>query len=294
LVGGQPDRVFDPLSLQVLVDLGHREGGIGPEIDARDLAAITDDDRLEHPLPAVRAVHVAGTQRAAFQIAELVEHEQRMIAGASVMTVPDAHLLLPMGRADARIHVEHDATRRPSSVHQVDPVAREVGQSGEVRICRKPLRLETPHLAWRSRAGQRRLAAHDPTHRRIMTQPFGIVHVLVASETAKHRLPQQANQRMATILARARIGDHLACEHRQSKRVIELAIGQQSSIGGDDGTAKLQQQAAVKIEANSTGFRFTRWIRHRDLPQSQISSSSLYLNRGASCENRHVIRRMRA
>jgi hypothetical protein len=42
-------------------------------------------------------VHVAGTQGAAFEITELVENEQRMIAGAGVMPVPDAHLLLAMG-----------------------------------------------------------------------------------------------------------------------------------------------------------------------------------------------------
>jgi hypothetical protein len=60
-------------------------------------------DGLEHAFPAVGAVHVAGTQDAALQIAELVEHEQRMIAGALVMTVPDAHLLLTMRRTDARI-----------------------------------------------------------------------------------------------------------------------------------------------------------------------------------------------
>ena len=33
LVGGQTDRILDPLSLQELVDFGHREGCIGPEID---------------------------------------------------------------------------------------------------------------------------------------------------------------------------------------------------------------------------------------------------------------------
>src|ERR1022692_4811439 len=36
LVGRQPDRVFDPLRLQVLVDLWVREAGVGAEIDARD------------------------------------------------------------------------------------------------------------------------------------------------------------------------------------------------------------------------------------------------------------------
>ena len=34
LVGGQPDRILDPLGFQVLVDFGHREGRIGAEIDA--------------------------------------------------------------------------------------------------------------------------------------------------------------------------------------------------------------------------------------------------------------------
>jgi hypothetical protein len=34
-------------------------------------------------------VHVAGTQSTAFEVAKLVEHEQRVIAGAGVMAVPD-------------------------------------------------------------------------------------------------------------------------------------------------------------------------------------------------------------
>jgi len=101
LIGGQTDRILDPLSFEALIDTRHGEGSIGPEIDSQDLALIAHDDRLEHALPAVGAVHVAGTQDAAFQVAELVEHEQRVVAGALVMTVPDAHLLLAMRRADA-------------------------------------------------------------------------------------------------------------------------------------------------------------------------------------------------
>src|SRR6516225_3182532 len=72
--------------------------------------------------------------------------------GAVVMTVPDAQLLLAMGRADARIHVGHNAARWPSTVHQVDPVAAEVSQCREVCICREPPCLEAAHLDWRSRA----------------------------------------------------------------------------------------------------------------------------------------------
>src|SRR5271167_4014964 len=83
--------MFDPRGLQVLIDLGHREGCIDPEIDTRNFTLVAFRDGIERTLPAVGAVHIAGTQDAAFQIAELVEHEQRVIAGALIMTVSDTH-----------------------------------------------------------------------------------------------------------------------------------------------------------------------------------------------------------
>src|SRR5262249_16173397 len=195
--------IFDPLGFKELVDLGHREGCIGSKIDAWDFALIALHDGLEHWLPAVGAVDIAGTQRAAFQITELIEHEQRVIAGGGVMAVPDAHLLLAVGWAHARIHVEHDVPRRPSSVDGVDPSAGKVSQCRKVRICRKPLCLEAAHLAWWGRAAVSSLAADDPAQRRIVTKTFGIVHIFVAGETAEHRLPQQTDQRMTPVLAGA-------------------------------------------------------------------------------------------
>jgi hypothetical protein len=156
-------------------------------------------------------------------------------------------------------------------VHQVNPLAGQVGQRAEVGLYGKPLRLEATHLAWRSRAALRRHAADDPANSMIMTQTFGIVHVLVASQTAEHRLPQQTNQRMATILAGPRIGEHLTCQRGQPKRVVKLAIGEQSSIRCHHRAAKLEHQAAVEIEPNSIRFRFTRWVRRRRLAQSTIS-----------------------
>jgi hypothetical protein len=55
------------------------------------------------------------------------------------------------------------------------------------------------HLAWRSRAALGRLAADDSAHCRIVTKTFGVVHILVASETAERQLPQQADRRYAII-----------------------------------------------------------------------------------------------
>jgi hypothetical protein len=130
----KPDRVLDAFRFQILVDIGIGEARVGAEIDARDLAAIARHDGLQHIPPAVGAVNVVGTKRAAFQIAELVEHEQRMIAGAVVVAVPHAVLLLAMHRAHARIHVEQDTFRRTTTMDDIDPLAGQIGKSREVRI----------------------------------------------------------------------------------------------------------------------------------------------------------------
>ena len=127
-VGGKPNRILDPLAFEIPVDIRTGEARVGAEIDARHLAAIARQDRLQNAFPAVGAVNVAGTQGAALQIAKLVEHEQRMVAGALVMPIPDAHLLFAVRRADARIHVEHYTSGRTTSVNAVDPLAREIGE----------------------------------------------------------------------------------------------------------------------------------------------------------------------
>jgi hypothetical protein len=90
---------------------------------------------------------VARTQHAAFQIAELIEHEQRMIAGASEVAVVGSAFLIAVGWADTRIHIEHDCPRRSAAMNAVDPPTGEIGERGEVLITREPLRLEASHLA---------------------------------------------------------------------------------------------------------------------------------------------------
>ena len=107
-VGRQPDRVADALGFEELVDLGIGEGRVAAKIEPLHGAPVAGDHRLQHRAPAIGAVHVARPQSAPLQIAELVEHEQRVIAGAAKMAVVGAAFLLAVGRALARIHVEHD------------------------------------------------------------------------------------------------------------------------------------------------------------------------------------------
>lgn len=125
-------------------------------------------------LPAVRRMDVTRAQRRTPQITELVEHEQRMMAGAGEVAVAGGAFLIAMRRADC------------------------IALDG--------------------------LAADDPAHRGITSQPVGVVHLLVSGKPTEHRLAQHAEQIVATVAARAPVDEVLAGDGHQAERVIEFAI----------------------------------------------------------------------
>ena len=97
-------------------------------------------------------------------------------------------------------------------------------------------------------------AALPPTihaHRRIASEPVGIVHVLVPGEAPEYGLSQHPDQIMPTVPARASISQMLSRDYHQSEHVIQFAIGQQPGIRRDAGTVELQLHTAVEIEPSS-------------------------------------------
>ena len=70
------------------------------------------------------------------------------------------------------------------------------------------------------------------------------------------------DQPMPAILTSARVGQCICSRVGQPQRVVQFAIGKQSSIGGNRRTAKLEHQATIKIEPQRTSIRFTRRVRH--------------------------------
>src|SRR4051794_28407007 len=147
LVGRQPDRVAGTLGFEILVDLRIGEGCITPEIQMLYNAPVTRNHRLQHRAPAVGTMDVARSQHTPLDIAELIEHEQRMIAGAGEMTVIGTAFLLAVSRAFARIHVKYDCLRRSPPAHFVNPLARQIGEHGKVLRPAQPSCLEAAHLA---------------------------------------------------------------------------------------------------------------------------------------------------
>jgi hypothetical protein len=80
------------------------------------------------------------------------------------MAVVSAAFLVAVGRALARIHVEHDDPRRSPRVHLVDPLAGQIGESGEVLGPAQPLRPKRP--IWLAEAADP-VIARSPTTQRI-------------------------------------------------------------------------------------------------------------------------------
>ena len=217
------------------------------------------------------AVHVAGAQRATLQVAELVEHEQRVIAGAAEVAVIGRALLLTECRADGAVHVEHDAPRRIVVVTPVDPHPRQVRKGREVLVVRQQLGLEPPHLAGRCPAALDRLAADDPAHRGITPEPVGVVDILVAGETAIDGLAKETDDAVPAVPARTAISEHAARQCGQPERVVQFAISEQPRIGGHPRSVELQFQAAAEKGPEWPMIRFTLRVPHPSHPPTPSS-----------------------
>ena len=74
-VGRQADCVADAFGFEEFVDLGIGEGRVARKIQALHDVPVAGDHRLQHRSPAGGTVHVAWPQRAALDIAELIEYE---------------------------------------------------------------------------------------------------------------------------------------------------------------------------------------------------------------------------
>src|SRR4051794_107143 len=125
--------------------------------------SVTRNHRLQHRAPAVSAMDIAGPQDTAFDIAELVEHKQRVITRAGEMAVIGAAFLFAVGRAFTRIHVEYNDLRSSPPAHFVNPMTRQIDKSGKVLGSAQPLCLKAAHLAGRSGRPANRSVADHPT-----------------------------------------------------------------------------------------------------------------------------------
>ena len=123
------------------------------------------------------------------------------------------------------------------------------------------------------------MGAFPPTTQRIAGsrhKPIGVVHILVTSQPAEYRLPQQPDQQVASVPAGARLCQSLAAACGQCEHVVQLAIRQQSAIGGDRRAVEPEHHSPVEIEPQRPAVRFTRRVRHGYPVRSLSTCCSLY------------------
>jgi len=75
---------------------------------------------------------------------------------------------------------------------------------------------------------------------------------------------------MSAVLAGAGVGELLARHRTEAERVVEFTVGEQTGVRGNNRTAKLEHQPAVKIELERLAARFTRRVRHESSLQISL------------------------
>ena len=194
-----------------------------------------------------------------------------MVAGAGKVTIVRRPLLFAMGWADAGIHVENDLRRRVPVMNPVNPSAGKIGKRGEVFFGGQNLRLEAPHLTGRSSLFRDGMAADDPPHGGITAQTVGIVHVVVATKTAKEGLAELSRHAVPPVLAGAAVSEKTPGNLGQAKAIVKLPIGEKSSVGSDLGTVELKPEPTVKVQPQNPNFRFTHRVTHINTPSLPIT-----------------------
>jgi hypothetical protein len=98
-------------------------------------------------------------------------------------------------------------------------------------------------------------------------------------QSPEHGLAKLSHQRMAAILAGPGIGETLSGNLRQSKRIVDFAKGEQTSIGRHSRAVELQLQTGIKGDPESGFAFFTRRPVHVWLHSHQLSLWSVEQNR---------------
>ena len=116
------------------------------------------------------------------------------------------------------------------------------------------------------------MAADDPPHDWIETEPVGIVHVVVSAKASENGLAELPDKTVTTVLPATGVREDIPDNLAQSDRIIQFPVRQHPSVGRDLGTVELQLQPTVKIQPQNPVFRFTHRVSHINTPSPPITS----------------------
>ena len=200
---------------------------------------------------------IAPPEHHPLQVAELVEHEQGMVAGAAEVAVVGGALLLAVGLADRAVHVEDDPGELAMPVRAIDPLAGQVHQPVQVLAGRERLGLEPADLAGRGGRMVSGPTADHGAHRGIDAQALSVVEVLVPGQATEEGLTQESREAVACVPAGPCVVQHVGGRVGELEGVVEFAVGQESGIAGDVGAVEFEAEAAVELGSEWLGLAVT-------------------------------------
>jgi hypothetical protein len=101
------------------------------------------------------------------------------------------------------------------------------------------------------------LPANDDFHGGVLGKTFGIVGVIITSQTTVDGLSEQRDQMVSDVPARTAFLEIVRGDVGKAQGIIQLSDGQQSTVGGDGSTAKLQPDFGVELEPERGFFAVT-------------------------------------
>ena len=114
-----------------------------------------------------------------------------------------------------------------------DQFAVDAPQASEVRLLGQHLALEGLQARGQRRTPIPDFLRPDQPEGRILREPLGVIHILVARHAAVDRLTEQVGQRDLSVLAAPRVAQVLGDEFAQTQPLIQLAHQNQATIRGD-------------------------------------------------------------
>ncbi len=79
-------------------------------------------------------------------------------------------------------------------------------------------------------------------------QTVGVVHVVVATRTAKNGLTELADHTMPPVIAGTTVGKNIASHLSKFNGGIKLSVGKQTGVRSDLGSVELKLESTVKIQ----------------------------------------------
>ena len=202
-----------------------------------------------------------------------VEQKQRVVADRLEVSVVGTAFLLAMDRTLGGVQVQNDPLGVVERFRLPDQLSVQRHQPQQVLFARQHLRLEAVQRRGQGRTAIPDLLRTDQPKRRIDRNPLGVVEVLVASESAVDRLPQQIGQRELLVQALSRVAEMLVDQLPESESFIQFANENQTAIRGDSRSLEIDFEKSIERELKRLVFFFT----HRVLTSmASLSGSSPY------------------